>query len=83
MVLVYNVSNAVLSSTTVNNLVWNKAVIIQANTSALSHFEIESIGFSVNNPNLNNDLMWFNTNEKNSNGQFISGGIYLDSQDIK
>ena len=83
VVLVYNVSNAVLSSTTVNNLVWNKAVIIQANTSALSHFEIESIGFSVNNPNLNNDLMWFNTNEKNSNGQFISGGIYLDSQDIK
>ena len=85
VILVYNVSNAVLSSTTIDNLIWSKYIVVQANDPTMTLFEIESIGFPVNNPNLNNNLLWFNTNNRgyvNGIDKKINGGIYYDTRTV-
>lgn len=86
VILVYSGVDSAISSLLVNSLSPEKTVLITANTSDKSLFEIEGIGFPVNNPNLDCDRLWFTTNERS--GPYpvvprIDGGIYADTQDIR
>lgn len=82
VILVYGGIDNAIANTQIDSISNSKAVTIEAVNTDISLFEIESIGFPVNNPNLNNDLLWFNTNKKIGVDR-VNGGIYCDSQDIK
>ncbi|MBR4767096.1 MAG: hypothetical protein IK085_10095 [Clostridia bacterium] len=83
VVIVYNGIDNAISSLIINTLSSTKSVEIKTNDSSTALFEIEGIGFPVNNPNLDCDRLWFNTNEKISNTVRKDGGIYADTQNIK
>ena len=82
-VFVYNGVDNAISSLFINSLSPAKSCLIKANTSDLDLFEIEGIGFPVNNPNLDCDRLWFTTNEQDIPQHLIDGGIYADTQNIK
>ena len=85
-ILVYNGVDSAISSIFVNTLTTNanNIFVIQANASDIIFFEIEGIGFPVNNSNLDCDGLWFTTNERiTSTHALIDGGIYADTQNIK
>ena len=86
-ILVYDNADTAISSIFVNTLTTNtnNIFVIQANTSDIVLFEIEGIGFPVNNPNLDCDRLWFTTNERTSapSHDLIDGGIYADTQNIR
>ena len=82
-VFVYNGVDNAISSLFINSLTPTKSCLIKANTSDLDLFEIEGIGFPVNNPNLDCDRLWFTTNEQDIPQHLIDGGIYADTQNIK
>lgn len=87
VILVYNGVDNAISSIFVNTLTTDSdnAFEITANTSNISMFEIEGIGFPVNNPNLDCDRLWFTTNERSGPISIprIDGGIYADTRDIR
>ena len=86
VIIVYNGVDNAISSLIVNSLSSNKTVPITASTSTIGMFEIEGIGFPVNNPNLDCDRLWFTTNERSGPYPLvprIDGGIYADTQNIR
>lgn len=86
VIIVYNGVDNAISSLIVNSLSSNTTVPITASTSTIGLFEIEGIGFPVNNPNLDCDRLWFTTNERSGPYPLvprIDGGIYADTQDIR
>ena len=84
--------NVIVKYTNIDNAIANKQLpgstnlshsgtpyLIKKGTDNTKKFEIEGIGFPVNNLR-----MWFNTNEGIiRNATEYDGGIYTESQDIK